>query len=1017
MTRLENLARYYWESIFFEVEDSSKRVYADGHDSQFVLLDQLSFSGTFELAPQRKTHLMKLARNSMPRADQGEHHFLVGFPIVAVPREAEVDLVPLLQWRATMSESGLEIDDQEPEVSSQAICHIENCDRPNGEILADDLLGDFLSEPGGGAEWTIEHAITRIRDERPDWKWPEELSITTIVPKLPAIRSIFVDARGLTSYAILNSAMCFPVDPESHSRGLLKELKRLSHDQELIRAAPDTALGVLLEIESPQSLADVGPVLEVCQINEEQRAATFSALKSKLTVVTGPPGTGKSQFVSNLILNCVFHGKSVLLASHNHKAVDVVEDRVNRFAGYDILVRVQDSKSFHSGGVNRHSVSEDLDNTKEVEVLKESQIIRDAISSNLQSMESALQEVRVFAETCEHILPTLSAPLRDRILRGLTPLDLDLSEPEYALQRIRISGKSWISKLWNRKRIERLGNDLVTWFDNNNEEIRLVLPDLLGRQRTPILLEEQAELLSTIKVRLETVRLAEQAVKEVRRFWRTPRANELDLTYMQSELRAERASMRLWANWVRGSTLMREKSPAAWSKCRNYMRTLSMHGAKTNSEDAGEGFRDCLKFLPAWCVTSKSIHRSFPLHPGLFDVLIIDEASQCDQASSLPLLYRAKQVVIIGDSQQLRHISRQSERRDLRLLKKHGLKTDGDRRWLYSKYSLFDSASELESARHKQLKSHFRSHTDIIGFSNEEFYGGSLVLRGANDDMRAQPSGFHPLQICDVRAELKLRHRKPPINLAEARKVIELLRAIREDENFSGSVGVVTPFRDQAAWIRELAATDLTLNAWLADRQITIDTVDMFQGDERDVMIFSIVLGAGVKRGTVRWIEEQRERVNVALTRARDCLVLVGDMDFLRSCESATLRRLTEYTYRVEKPENASVPLGSRVEDMLYEALVEKRLHVHRQYRQGTYLLDFALFREGLRLNIEVDGRDFHTDATGDRLEADFRRDQELSRAGWQILRFWASEIMFNLDNCVAIVLDRISDAPDALQP
>ena len=77
-------------------------------------------------------------------------------------------------------------------------------------------------------------------------------------------------------------------------------------------------------------------------------------------------------------------------------------------------------------------------------------------------------------------------------------------------------------------------------------------------------------------------------------------------------------------------------------------------------------------FLPAWAVTSLSARR-LPLAPATYDLLVIDEASQCDIASALPLLVRAKRAVIIGDPQQLRHISRMSESEDLRALREHGL--------------------------------------------------------------------------------------------------------------------------------------------------------------------------------------------------------------------------------------------------------------------------------------------------------------------------------------------------------
>ena len=117
-----------------------------------------------------------------------------------------------------------------------------------------------------------------------------------------------------------------------------------------------------------------------------------------------------------------------------------------------------------------------------------------------------------------------------------------------------------------------------------------------------------------------------------------------------------------------------------------------------------------------------------PLVAGAFDLLVIDEASQCDIASALPLLYRCKRAVIIGDPMQLRHISAVPEALDLQKLQTHGL-TDGYLSWSYTAHSLYDLASSLTHAEGiVQLRDHHRSHPDIIGFSNRHFYESTLRI-------------------------------------------------------------------------------------------------------------------------------------------------------------------------------------------------------------------------------------------------------------------------------------------------
>ena len=101
---------------------------------------------------------------------------------------------------------------------------------------------------------------------------------------------------------------------------------------------------------------------------------------------------------------------------------------------------------------------------------------------------------------------------------------------------------------------------------------------------------------------------------------------------------------------------------------------------------------------PVGPLPSLSAKGRVPFDPQFFDILIIDEASQCDIASILPLLFRAKKVVIIGDPKQLRHISRVPIAKDRQLLQSHGL-AEGSAAWAYSVNSAFDLARSLCSQR------------------------------------------------------------------------------------------------------------------------------------------------------------------------------------------------------------------------------------------------------------------------------------------------------------------------------
>ena len=121
-----------------------------------------------------------------------------------------------------------------------------------------------------------------------------------------------------------------------------------------------------------------------------------------------------------------------------------------------------------------------------------------------------------------------------------------------------------------------------------------------------------------------------------------------------------------------------------------------------------------------------------PFEAGFFDLVVFDEASQCDIASALPLLYRAKSAVVIGDFKQLHHISNLKETEDIQLRKKYNV---ADENWSYSDNSLLGLALSRNFRVNIKLLEHHRSHTDIISFSNKHFYDGNLRITTCYDDL------------------------------------------------------------------------------------------------------------------------------------------------------------------------------------------------------------------------------------------------------------------------------------------
>lgn len=405
--------------------------------------------------------------------------------------------------------------------------------------------------------------------------------------------------------------------------------------------------------------------------------------------------------------------------------------------------------------------------------------------------------------------------------------------------------------------------------------------------------------------------------------------------------------------------------------------------------------------LPINAVTSLSVRRRIPFKPALYDLLIIDEASQCDIASMIPLLLRAKRVAVIGDSKQLNHICLLSKQTDLSLIKKNDIEI----RWSYRASSIYDLASCMSKAENIiQLRDHHRSFLDIIQFSNKEFYDNALRI--ATDYSRlVSPNNGKPIlgmQWMDVKGKTVRPESGGAYNLQEAESVIRILRRLSIGLNFNGTIGVTTPFHLQAEMISRALERDSELRNHLElHNKILIDTVHKFQGDERDVIIFSPVVSDGTKPQSLLFLKSTGNLFNVAITRARSLLVTVGDKHYCKQCGVSYLEHFAEYSCGESAPVESS-----EWEHILQKALSDAGIPVTAQYPVDKYYLDLALFYKGRKLDIEVDGAMYHQTWTGELCYNDQLRNQALMREGWDVIRFWVQQIRDLMPWCIKQIKD-----------
>ncbi|WP_433334569.1 caspase, EACC1-associated type [Spirillospora sp. CA-294931] len=563
--------------------------------------------------------------------------------------------------------------------------------------------------------------------------------------------------------------------------------------------------------------------------NEAQASVMIAAMTRRLTVATGPPGTGKSQLVANLVATAQAAGEKVLVASTNNEAVDEVVRRCEQLAAGSIV----------RTGSSRHHDKEAAALTT-LRTLDEPHSNSATANARLDMTVDALGTVR---QTLAHVALTESRLYRAGRAREAHADELGLpvsqlvdllrsaGPPEALARKVARTSAARFLGDWRRRRLlGRLGIEVPAAGAGPACDSLAVFTE------------------TEVSWRAEQARLAS-----------SPGDDQLSTALEKAEARVREEAGALLESTVR----------SAARSGRHLLNELVR--ARQSSDSDWRVLRQSLAAARAWAVTSLSARR-FPPQPALFDLVIIDEASQCAIPHALPLLFRARRALIIGDVMQLPHIVSITPERETRIRRETGLRSD----WLekhrlgFRRHSAFHAA-ERSAGGSLLLDEHYRCHPDIAELTNRQFYDGGLTVL---TDVRDRPSlSGHP---AIVWSDVKGRATRPSsdkswVNRDELDKVLASVRYLLDKLPADTTIGVVTPFRAQAEAVRQRLGPAIS--------RVRVGTVHVFQGGERDVMIFSLVAAEGMRSGTIRWVERQLNLWNVAITRARSHLIVVGDAD------------------------------------------------------------------------------------------------------------------------------------------
>ncbi len=309
---------------------------------------------------------------------------------------------------------------------------------------------------------------------------------------------------------------------------------------------------------------------------------------------------------------------------------------------------------------------------------------------------------------------------------------------------------------------------------------------------------------------------------------------------------------------------------------KNYLKSLRATNASRQkrfleSIDMSHLFR----VFPIWLTNTKDVGEILPLRKELFDIVIIDEASQCDISTCLPLLQRAKSAVIVGDPKQLRHISFLSRAKEHFLQQKQFFDDSQIENFTYREKSILDLAEDSikEQRQTNFLDEHYRSKPDIIAFSNEAFYFNELKIMTNN--LQDKTQSLFQLETRGKRNKKGVNQTEINLIIKEIRKIIEMDKDTVSDQK--RSIGILSPFRSQ---VDQIAATlqDKISFSDIENHQILVGTAHSFQGEERDVMFISFALDNDSHPSAFHFLNKD-DVFNVSITRARNKQYLVRSFD------------------------------------------------------------------------------------------------------------------------------------------
>ncbi len=512
--------------------------------------------------------------------------------------------------------------------------------------------------------------------------------------------------------------------------------------------------------------------------NLSQKRAVDNALCNQLSIIEGPPGTGKTQTILNIIANAVMRGESVAVVSSNNSATANVLEKLKKY-GVDFIAAPLGNSSNKEAFVESQNptipdISKWKDTSDELATIKN----EEAELDKMLALQNELSAITIEQDNLQKEYSHFEDYYKKLSLYG--------NLPQFS---------------------KHLSADKILKFISEYEEI-------LAAQK-PIGIFKRLNLKFTYKLknfRFWGIKI-EKLAPYCQKLYYTHRLEEIESR--KDKLQSTLSSFDFTSKMKNYSNLSMTAFKSSLAQKYGSFRTRTYYSV----DDLWKNSERFIKDYPVVLSTTYSLRASLSSR-FVYDYVIVDEASQVDLATGALALSCAKKAVIVGDLKQLPNVvnSEQKQVTDS-IFERFGL----SEAYRYSEHSLLSSVVALfHDVPHVLLKEHYRCHPEIIGFCNQRFYNNELII------LSEPKSDKQPLMVYRT---VRGNHAREHINYRQIEVITNEVFPQQNLNREDGSVGIVTPYRNQANELQKI----------FENTEVKADTADKFQGQERGVIIFSTV--------------------------------------------------------------------------------------------------------------------------------------------------------------------------------